>query len=319
MFGSVRMASEGSFWFPPQVSTMAAETDWLFHFIMWICVFFMVLVTGLMVAFVWSYRRRPGVVAEKTATHHTALELTWTILPSVILVVIFYFGVNGFIEQYTPPRNAREVQVTGQKWKWLFQYPNGLIDAELHVPVNEPTTLVLRSEDVLHSLYIPAFRTKMDAVPGRYRKMWFNPTEVGTYQIFCAEYCGMNHSGMLSSVVVHTAADYEKWLRTQEETLMNKDPKELGADLYKNRGCMQCHSLDGTRGIGPSFKGIYGHQQPLADGTSVLVDENYIRESILEPQAKVVLSFAPVMPTFKGKLKDKEIAGLIEFIKSLKD
>lgn len=320
LFGSVRTASEGSFWFPPQVSTLAPETDWLFHFILWICIFFTVLVTGLMVAFVWSYRRRPGVVAEKTATHHTALELTWTILPSLILVMIFYFGVNGFIEQYSAlPRNAREVQVTGQKWKWLFQYPNGLIDGDLHVPVDEPTTLVLRSEDVLHSLFIPAFRTKMDVVPGRYRKMWFNPTEVGTYQIFCAEYCGQNHSGMLAQVVVHTAADYEKWLRTQEETLLNKDPKELGADLYKSRGCMQCHSTDGTKGIGPSFKGIYGHQQPLSDGTSVLVDENYIHESIMEPQAKVVQGFAPVMPTFKGKLKDKEIAGIIEFIKSLKD
>jgi len=313
------MASEGSFWFPPQVSTLAGEIDWLFNFIMWICVFFLVLTMGLMVAFVWTYRRRPGVEAEKTATHHTSLELTWTILPSILLVVIFYFGVNGFIEQYNPPRNARQVQVTGQKWKWLFQYPNGLIDGDLHVPVDEAVDLTLRSEDVLHSLFIPAFRTKMDVVPGRYRHMWFKATEVGTYQIFCAEYCGQNHSGMLSSVIVHTAADYEKWLKSREEELLNKDPKELGAELYKTRGCQQCHSTDGTRGIGPSFKGIYGHQQPLADGTTVLVDENYIHESILEPQAKVVQGFAPVMPTFKGKLKDKEIAGIIEFIKSLKD
>jgi cytochrome c oxidase subunit 2 len=308
----------GSFWFPEQGSTTAIQNDWLFGFILWISIFFMLLIVGLMLAFVWSYRRRKGVHAQRTATHNTTLELTWTIIPTILCVFIYYFGISAYIDIRTPPLNANEVQVTGQKWKWLFTYPNGLVSADLHVPVNEATRLTMRSEDVIHSLYIPAFREKMDVVPGRYSKMWFTPVAVGQHQIFCAEYCGTNHSGMMAQVYVHTRADYERWLREEEEKSSNLPPKDLGANLYKQRGCQQCHSVDGSRGIGPSFKGIYGEKQKLADGRTVLVDEDYIHESIIEPMAKVVEGFAPVMPTFKGKLKDKEIAGLIEYIKSLK-
>lgn len=309
---------KGSFWFPEQGSATAIQSDWLFGFVLWISIFFMVLITGLMLTFIWKYRRRPGVKAERTATHNTTLELTWTIIPSILCVFIYYFGISAYIDIRTPPMNANEVQVTGQKWKWLFTYPNGLISSDLHVPVNEATRLTMRSEDVIHSLYIPAFREKMDVVPGRYSKMWFTPLAIGEHQIFCAEYCGMDHSRMQAHVIVHSRPDYEKWMRDAEEASSNMPPVELGASLYKQRGCMSCHSVDGTRGIGPSFKGIYGEKQELADGTSVMVDEDYIHESIIEPMAKVVKGFAPVMPTFKGKLKDKEIAGLIEYIKSLK-
>jgi cytochrome c oxidase subunit 2 len=316
--GSFWATTEGTFWFPPEASTTAGSTDWLFHFILWISVFFLLLIVGLMVAFVWSYRRRPGLEAEKTAAHHTQLELTWTIIPTILAGIIFYFGISGYVDIYTPPHNAREVQVTGQKWKWLFTYPNGLVSGDLHVPIGEPTRLVLRSEDVLHSFFIPSFRMKMDVVPGRYTKMWFTPTELGSHQVYCAEYCGTNHSGMLSQVVVHTPAEYEKWLRDEEDKNLNRSPVEIGADLYKTRGCAQCHSLDGTRGIGPSFKGVFGKEEFMADGSKLTVDEDYIHESIIEPQAKIVAGFAPVMPTFKGKLKDKEIAGLVEYIKSLK-
>ena len=316
--GATEAASGGSFWFPVQGSTNAAEVDWLFDFILYISVFFFVLIVGLVAVFVYRYRSRPGVEAERTATHHTPLELLWTIVPTILVIIIFYFGLNGYIDTRSPPRNAREVLVTGQKWSWSFTYPNGTIDADLHVPVGEPTRLVLRSEDVLHSFFVPAFRMKMDVVPGRYGKVWFTPVAAGEYQVFCAEYCGQNHSGMLTKVIVHEPGGFEKWLRDVEEKNMNKSPVELGAGLYKTRGCMQCHSIDGTPGIAPSFKGIYGEMQALADGKSVKVDEDYIHESIIEPQAKIVRGYAPVMPTFKGKLKDKEIAGIIEFIKSLK-
>lgn len=316
--GIVGATSGGSFWFPVQASTHAAEVDWLFDFVLWISIVFFALIVGMMVTFVWKYRRRPGVEPEKTAAHHTSLELTWTIVPTILCAVIFYFGISGYIDMRTPPRNAHEVQVTGQKWSWSFTYPNGTVDAELHVPVGEATRLVLRSEDVIHSFYVPAFRVKMDVVPGRYTEMWFTPTEPGKYQVFCAEYCGQNHSGMLTQVVVHEPGGFEKWLREVEEKSSNKNPVELGGDLYKTRGCMQCHSVDGTKGIGPSFKGAWGRTELMTDGTSIVVDENYIRESVMDPQAKIVAGFAPVMPTFKGKLKDKEITGLIEYIKSLK-
>ena len=313
-----RQKHQGSFWFPEAGSATAVRTDALFDIILWISIFFMVLIVGLMVTFIWSYRRRDGILAERTATHQTSLELLWTIIPSILAIFIFYFGISTYIDIRTPPTDAAEVQVTGQKWNWSFTYPNGLVSTDLHVPVGEPTQLVMRSEDVIHSMYIPAFRAKMDVVPGRYSKMWFTPSNIGQHQIFCAEYCGMGHSSMLSQVVVHSAEDYVRWLQEEEEKSMNKSPVALGGDLYKARGCAQCHSLDGSRGIGPSFKGLWGRTEHLLGGATVVVDENYIHESIIEPLAKVVLGFDPVMPTFKGKLKDREIAGLIEYIKTLK-
>jgi len=308
----------GSFWFPEEASATAVATDDLFDIILWISIFFMVLITGMLLTFVVKYRRREGVQAERTATHQTSLELLWTIIPSILAAFIFYFGISTYIDIRTPPSDAIEVQVTGQKWNWMFTYPNGLVSPDLHVAVGEPVRLIMRSEDVIHSMFIPAMRAKMDVVPGRYSKMWFTPTQPGQHQIFCAEYCGTGHSAMLAQLYVHTAEDYHKWLADEEERSMNKPPVALGGELYKTRGCAQCHSVDGSRGIGPSFKGIYGKTEQLQGGATVVVDENYLHESIIEPNAKVVAGFAPVMPTFKGKLKDREINGLIEYIKTLK-
>jgi cytochrome c oxidase subunit 2 len=313
-----RQVHTGSFWFPEEGSATAMATDDLFDIILWISIFFMVLITGMLLTFVVKYRRREGVQAERTATHQTSLELLWTIIPSILAVFIFYFGISTYIDIRTPPTDATEVQVTGQKWNWMFTYPNGLVSPDLHVAAGEPTRLLMRSEDVIHSMYIPAMRAKMDVVPGKYSKMWFTPTKPGQHQIFCAEYCGAGHSAMLAQLYVHSPEDYAKWLADEEEKSMNKPPVALGADLYKTRGCAQCHSLDGSRGIGPSFKGLYGKTEHLEGGATVVVDENYIHESIIEPMAKVVAGYAPVMPTFKGKLKDREINGLIEYIKTLK-
>ncbi len=314
-----RISSEASFWFPEQASTTAAGSDWLFHFIMWISVFFLVLIVGLMAAFCWNYRRRPGVEAERTTTHHTPLELTWTIIPVILVVIIFYFGISNYIDIRTPPENANEVQVVAFQWGWKFQYPNGMEDSQLHVVAREPTRLVMRSEDVIHSLYVPAFRMKMDVVPGRYNKMWFTPTEPGEHHLFCAEYCGTGHSTtMRSRVIVHERADYEKWLEEAEKSKSNMSPVALGESKYQAAGCKMCHSVDGSRGIGPTFKGIFGRQEKLSDGSTITIDEDYIHESIIDPQAKIVAGFAPVMPTFAGKLKDAEIHGIIEWMKTLK-
>jgi cytochrome c oxidase subunit 2 len=314
----VSAVHRGSFWFPEVGTAVAERTDSLFDIILWISIFFMVLITGMMGFFVWRYRRRPGVAAERTATHQTSLELLWTIIPSIICVFIFYFGVANYLDIRTPPADANEVQVTGQKWVWQFTYPNGLVSSDLHVPVGEPTRLLMRSEDVIHSMFIPAFRAKVDVVPGKYSKMWFTPNSEGVHQIFCAEYCGQGHSSMLSQIHVHSTEGYARWLADEEEKSLNKSPVALGGDLYKARGCAQCHSVDGTRGIGPSFKGLWGRDEHLEGGATVHVDENYLHESIIEPMAKIVAGYAPVMPTFKGKLKDREIAGLIEYIKTLK-
>jgi cytochrome c oxidase subunit 2 len=200
----------------------------------------------------------------------------------------------------------------------LFQYENGYTDDVLHVPVGRNVRVVINSVDVLHSLFLPTFRQKIDAVPGRYTEIWFQATKAGDFPIFCAEYCGTSHSDMITHVVVHEEGGFEKWLAKAEELLDQMPPLELGTKMYNQQGCATCHSTDGSIKTGPSFQGLFGKTESLADGTTVTVDENYLRESILEPQAKVVQGFPPAMPTFKGKLSDKKIAGLIEFIKSHK-
>jgi cytochrome c oxidase subunit 2 len=308
---------ERSFWMPPQVSTFAASVDWLFMVILGISVVFFVLIVALMVVFVIRYRHREGHEPQASPTHNLPLEVVWTAIPVVIVMVIFYLGFTSYLDMATPPANAYEVRVEGQKWKWTFTYPNGYVDENLHVPVDRPIRLVMSSADVIHSLYVPAFRIKRDVVPGRYSKEWFQATAPGEYQIFCAEYCGTSHSDMLAHVIVHPPGEFEQWLGKASSFLDTMTPVEAGRKLYQVRGCQQCHSVDGSAKIGPSFRGIYGEPQALSDGSKIVVDENYIRESILEPQAKVVAGFEPVMPTYQGRLKDAEIDALIQYIKSL--
>lgn len=311
-------ASGPSFWMPQEASTTASQVDSIFYFIFWISLFFFILIVALMTLFVFRYRSAKGEPAEGAPDHNMPLELTWSIIPLILVIVIFYLGFKGFMNMFTAPQNSYEVLVTGQKWKWLFTYPNGYVDENLHVPVDVPVRLVLSSEDVIHSLYIPAFRVKRDAVPGRYTKAWFQATDSGEYQIFCAEYCGKGHSDMLAKVVVEKPGDFEKWLEKAASFVEKLPPAEAGQKLYKMRGCAQCHSVDGSGGNGPTFKGVFGEAVRMKTGASVVVDENYIRESILDPQAKVVAGFDPIMPTFKGRLKDKEITALIEYMKTLK-
>lgn len=307
-----------SFWMPPQVSTVAADVDWLFNFILWISVFFFVLITAGMVYFVVRYRRnaaRPE--ADRTPTHHTALELTWTGIPLVLVIVIFFFGFTGYLDMSTPPANVYEIQVTGQKWNWAFQYPNGYIDSNLHVPVDRAVQLVMTSADVIHSLYVPAFRIKTDVVPGRYSKAWFEATAPGEYDLFCAEYCGTSHSDMISKVVVHPAGEFDAWLEQASNFLETMSPVDAGRKLYQARGCQQCHSADGSAMTGPTFLNLFGRREATVGGEMVTADENYIRESILEPNAKVVAGYEAVMPTYQGRLSDPEISAIIEYIKSL--
>ena len=311
--------TEGSFWFPPQSSSVAPGVDWLFDFILWIALVFFVLIVTLLCGFVMKYHARKEARAQPAPLHHTALEVGWTIIPTILVVVIFYFGAAGYMNLRTPPGDAREVQVTGQKWNWSFTYPNGVTSGELHVPVNEPVRLVMRSEDVIHSMYIPAFRVKMDVVPGRYTTLWFTATDVGEFRALCAEYCGTQHSGMMAKVVVQEASAYARWLADAGDPFKGKTVAEVGSDLFSGRGgCIVCHSVDGSKKIGPSLKGVFGSTRQFLDGTSVTADENYLRESIMIPTAKVVAGFAPVMPTFQGKFSDKELTALITYIKTLK-
>ncbi|MDX1967905.1 MAG: cytochrome c oxidase subunit II [Planctomycetaceae bacterium] len=308
----------GSFWFPSTSSTVAHNVDDLFYLILWISVVFFVLIVGVMTWFVWQYRRRAGVVAEHTAHHNTTLEVTWSVIPGLILVVIFYEGFTGYLDLRTPPPETYEIQVIAKKWAWAFRYPNGHISDELHLPVDTPVKFRLQSDDVIHSFFVPAFRVKMDCVPGRYTTTWAQATQTGEFVLYCAEYCGTRHSDMLARVVVHESGEFDTWLAKESDFLNTMTPEAAGKLLYQRRGCIQCHSVDGSAKQGPTFQGTYGTQQALADGTTITVDDNYIRESILNPMAKVRGGYRPVMPTFQGQLKDAEIDALIAFMKSLK-
>jgi len=316
MTPTILAQTTGSFWLPPRASTASSNVDWVFYFIYYISVFFFLLIVGLALLFVLRYRRRPGARPSEAPHGNLALELTWSGIPIIIVVAIFVLGFRGFMDMTIAPANAMEIKVIAQKWKWVFEYPNGHVDEELHVPVDQSVLLVMTSLDVIHGFYIPAFRVQLDVVPGRYNKTWFQATQPGEYVLYCAQYCGKEHSNMLARVIVHKPGEYETWLRDASDLFKTRSPVEVGQWLVKVR-CSSCHSIDGSAGTGPTFKGLFGHEQKLRDGSKVVADENYIRESILEPQAKVVAGYDPVMPTFKGQLDDREIMAVIDYLKSL--
>lgn len=307
----------GTFFMPAQASTFAASVDGLYYFIFWLCVAFFFVIMGLMAYFVVSYRKRPGAPKVKQISHNTPLEVAWSVIPLLLVVVIFMWGFRGFMEMRVIPRNAYQVNVTARKWSWSFEHPNGLKEmGELHVPVDTPVKLIMTSEDVIHSFFVPTFRIKQDVVPGRYTTQWFQSNSTGPQQVFCTEYCGKDHSVMYAKVIVQGQKEFEKFLIDAEKD--DRPLTEVGQSVYQKSGCMGCHSIDGTAVVGPTFKGLFGRQENITGGTTVAVDENYLRESILEPQAKVVAGFQPVMPTFKGVLSDRQVDGLIEYIKTIK-
>jgi cytochrome c oxidase subunit 2 len=316
--GGLLGAPGGSLFFPQRSSTDAAMVDQIFYFILIISAFFFLLIVALMTLFVIRYRRREGLEPGKSPSHNNVLEAVWTVVPTFIVGAIFVWGFVGYMEMRQAPDDAYEIQVIAKRWQWNFVYPNGHIESDLHVPLGRPIRLVMTSDDVIHSLFIPAFRLKMDVVPGRYTKTWFQATEAGSYTLFCAEYCGDKHSAMLAKVVVHPSGEFEKWLEDAANFLKRMTPVEAGQLLFQRRGCGQCHTLDGGAGQGPTFKAIFGTQHETTAGETVTVDENYIRESILDPQAKVRAGFKPIMPTYRGQLKDEEISALIAYLKTLK-
>jgi len=309
----------GGPWLPDAASTVAREVDASWNLVFWISVFFFALVTFLLFFFLIRFRSRAGHKVQASASHNTPLEVLWSVIPTLIVIVLFWSGYRGYLNMMTPPQNAYEILVNGQKWNWLFTYPNGYVDGELHVPVDTPVRLVMTSEDVVHSFFIPDFRIKRDVIPGRYTKLWFSAVKTGKHDIFCAEYCGTSHSTMMSTVHVHERGEFESWLAEASDFLSRMPPAEAGAMLYNQRGCKQCHSVDGSAGVAPTFLGLFGSEEVLATGERVLVDENYVRESIYEPQAKVTAGFDPVMPTYRGRLSDQEVTAIIEYLKTLSE
>ena len=321
-FDLVLAQREGSFWFPPAASTFAEETDSFFMQILYISTFFFVIVVAAGIYCVMKYRRRPGYRGDSTALHNNALEIFWTVVPTIVVCWIFARGVYGYIDMMTPPEGDKvEINVNALQWAWSFEYENGAKSDELHVPVGQPVRLIMRSTDVLHSFYVPAFRAKTDIVPGRVNVMWFKPILEGEYTLFCTEYCGDKHSEMLAKVVVHDQKGYDKWLA--EAAKPPETPVAHGKWLYERVGCKACHAYEADKGviIGPNFAGTYGTEFTSTTGKQITVDEEYIRESILKPQAEMRKEFAAAsqMPSFQGKLKENEITALTAFIKALED
>ncbi len=316
--GLSRWAVKGkTFLMPAQKSTLAGDVDALFYFVYWVSLFFFMLILGLLILFLVKYHRRDGREPEPSAQHSTPLELLWSGIPFLLVIAIFVMGFRGFIDLHTPPDDAYTIRVHGQKWSWSFTYPNGYVDSELHAPVDRPIKLVLSAEDVIHSVFVPDFRIKRDAVPGRYTVAWFQAVEPGESPLYCTEYCGTGHSEMNTKVVIHPPGEFEKWLEKAADFIKTMPPVEAGKLIFQKRGCAQCHSIDGVPGIGPTLKGMFGKPQPLVGGGSAVADENYVRESILQPTAKIVAGYDPVMPTFQGRVKNEEIDVLIEFFKTL--
>lgn len=300
--------------FPEQASTFAAEVDALYFFIVAVSAFFTLAVSAAVLVFAIKYRRRHAGEVGAHIEGSLPLELTWSIIPTIISMVMFIWGAKLFYEMRRPPAEAMQIYAVGKQWMWKFQHIGGQREInELHVPAGQPIRVLVTSEDVLHDLYIPAFRTKIDAIPGRYSALWFEATKPGRYTIFCAEYCGTKHSGMTGTVVVMEPAQYQAWLGGggPEGTMA-----ERGARLFQDLACNSCH-LDSGQGRGPSLKDIIGTQVELVSGGTATVDEAYLRESILNSQAKVVRGFTPLMPTFQGLISEEGLAALIEHIKSL--
>jgi len=299
--------------FPEQASNLAPEVDNLYFFVLAVTGFFALLVAALVVIFAIKYRDETGQKVGADIHGSIPIEIAWSIIPFLISMVIFVWATVVFFHIIRPPDQTLDIYSTGKRWMWRFQHLDGQSEInELHLPLGRPVKITFTSEDVLHSLFIPAFRVKADAIPGRYSSIWFTPTKVGEYHLFCAEYCGTKHSGMIGTVIVQDQNDYQLWLSGAGGLSMTA----RGEQLFQQLACVGCH-LNDDSGRGPSLGGTFGTQAMLANGRSVLVDDTYIRESILTPQLRLTAGYQPLMPTFQGLVNEDGLMSLIEYIKSL--
>ncbi|MCE9613486.1 MAG: cytochrome c oxidase subunit II [Lentisphaerae bacterium] len=302
--------------FPESASTVAGPLDSLIWFLIGLTIFFTLGIGLTCIYFAVRYRRRHVDEQPVQIEGNLKLEMLWTIIPLIIALGTFYWGTRMFLGMITRPPDAVPIYVVGKQWMWKIQHPDGRREInQFHIPIGTKFQLIMTSEDVIHSFYIPAFRVKMDVVPGRYSTIWFEATKEGVYHLFCTQYCGTSHSAMVGKVIVMSPAAYEEWLAGQsvgrKETMV-----EAGTRLFTERACVTCH--DGRTGAqGPLMRGVFGKPVELSNGQVVVADESYVRESILKPQAKLVKGFQPVMPTFAGQLNEEQILQLIAYIRSI--
>ena len=300
--------------FPESASTIATRVDLLYFFLLAVSIFFSLLIAGSIVYFAVKYHRRRRDAIGEQIHGSLILEIAWTGIPFLITMVIFVWGASVYFAMARPPDETLNIYVVGKQWMWKFQHLDGQREInELHVPVGRAVKLITTSEDVIHDLFVPAFRMKADVIPGRYVSIWFQPTKPGRYRLFCAEYCGTRHSGMIGEVIVMEPSEYQAWLSggAPEGSLAS-----TGAKLFADLACNTCHRPD-AQGRGPVLEGLFGKTVRLQSGETVTVDEAYVRESILMPSAKITAGFQPIMPTFQGLVTEEQLLALIEYVKSL--
>ena len=299
---------------PTAASSIAEGVDHLYFFLTVITLFFTILIFSTIFFFMIKYRRRSPDEIPPDTKEHLGLELTWTIIPTIITVFIFVWASSLYFENSRPPEAATEIFVVGKQWMWHIQHPEGVREInELHVPVNVPISITLTSDDVIHDFYIPAFRVKKDAVPGRYTSLWFQATKIGTYHIFCGQYCGADHAEMIGWVYVMSDSDYAAWLSGGSK---NESMAQTGERLFTQLGCVTCHVAEGT-GRGPSLVGLYGKPEKLRSGDMKVVDETLIRQAIVNPNSILLPNYPPIMPTFQGQINEEQVLQLIAYVKSL--
>ncbi|MBV8858340.1 MAG: cytochrome c oxidase subunit II [Acidobacteria bacterium] len=302
---------------PEQASTFAPHVDALYVYLVTLTAFLTLAVSAAIVFFAVKYRRRQPDELPRPIAGSMVLELTWTIIPLMVAMTIFIWGASIYFKAYRAPQQAMEVYVVAKQWMWKFQHQTGQREInELHIPVGARVKLTMTTEDVIHSFYVPAFRIKQDVVPGRYLQTWFEATKTGKFYLFCAEYCGTNHSGMGGYIYVMEPAAYQQWLAGGSGA---ESAASQGQKLFQQRGCASCHQVEagGQQGRGPTLYGIFGRQQQIEGDGAVTVDESYIRESILNPQAKTAAGFQNIMPTFQGQLSEEQILQLVAYVRSL--
>ncbi len=307
-----------------EASNLVTSTDNAFLFIIGISILFLVGISGTILWFIYRFNNKKNPVATQIHGNNT-LEIIWTIIPFILVMFMFFYGWNGYSPAKKAPEDALRIKAVSRMWSWSFEYPNGAKTDTLYIPVDKAVVLDLISVDVVHSLYIPAFRIKEDMVPGRTNRMWFVGKKIGNYELFCAEYCGLSHSYMFTEVVVMEPKNYENYMATLTDTAalaqLAADPAAAGRRVIEQNGCLACHSTDGTKLIGPTFKGVYNHEVSVtADGQNkkVLADDEYIKRSIYEPDAEVVEGFVKgQMQSYKNQLNDDQVNQIIEYLKSL--
>ena len=300
---------------PEAASTMARRVDGLYLYLVGMTIFFSLLISGVVVFFAIKYRRRVRFEIPRPIAGSIKLETMWTVVPFIIAMSMFVWGASVYFAQYRIPSNAMDIYVVGKQWMWKFQHQTGQREInELHVPVGRKVKLTMTTEDVIHSFFVPAFRIKTDVIPGRYTTAWFEATKPGRYHLFCAEYCGTNHSGMGGWVVVMEPTDYDNWLSGNAN---QESPVAAGQKLYQTLGCASCHGTNGEGGRGPSLVGLLNSEVQVEGGRTVTADEAYVRNSILNPSEHIVAGYPNIMPTFKGQVGEEQLLQIMTYIKSL--